>query len=269
MEPNTGKPYRSRFLKRIVVALFAGIMVAWLFYTPQGLLGKADAVGYAVCHRIAERSFYIGDRQLPLCARCSGMHLGALLGFIYQLRYGKKGGMPARKILVLLGFFLLSFGVDGVNSYLHLIPRAPCLYEPQNWLRLVTGTALGLGIAAMLYPVVNQTFWADWDPAPALHSGKQVLALLGISALVDAALLSGNPLLLYPLALLSAANVLLVLGLIYAIVWVLLGKMDNRYTTLEGAWLPLLAGLATAILQIGLMDMARFILTGTWNGFFI
>ena len=48
------------------------VFTVWFYITPPGLLGKADAIGYAICHRIGERSFQIGDRQLPLCARCTG-----------------------------------------------------------------------------------------------------------------------------------------------------------------------------------------------------
>ena len=60
-------------LTRWFVPLAALIAFAvWLYITPPGLLGKADAVGYAICHRIDERSFHIDDRQLPLCARCTG-----------------------------------------------------------------------------------------------------------------------------------------------------------------------------------------------------
>src|SRR5512135_3248394 len=67
-------------LAMAAVLLFGG----WLLNTPPGLLGKADAVGYSVCHRIDARSFHIGNRQLPLCVRCTGMYLGAMLGLVYQ-----------------------------------------------------------------------------------------------------------------------------------------------------------------------------------------
>ncbi|MCL4271991.1 MAG: hypothetical protein KJZ72_20700, partial [Anaerolineales bacterium] len=39
-------------------------VVAWFIIAPEGALGKLDAIGYAVCHRIDERSFQIDDRQL-------------------------------------------------------------------------------------------------------------------------------------------------------------------------------------------------------------
>jgi len=263
-QPN---PRWRKWLKLAVPSLALLVLFVWLYYTPSGLLGKADAIGYAVCHRIALRSYFLGERQLPLCARCSGMHLGALLGLVYQMRLGKRGGMPARKISILLGIFLMVFAIDGINSYLHLFPNAPSLYQPHNVLRLITGTLLGIGIAAALYPVFNQTVWAEYSPLPALSKYRQVLELLGVAALIDLAVISQNPLLVYPLALLSAANVLFVLGTIYTIIWVLILKRENRYNTIRELWILLTAGLATAILQIAIMDVGRFLLTGSWEGF--
>jgi hypothetical protein len=74
------------------------LLFVWLALTPPGLLGKADAIGYAVCHRIAERSFLLGERAVPLCSRCSGMYLGALAGILFHLRFGRRGGLPPRRI---------------------------------------------------------------------------------------------------------------------------------------------------------------------------
>ena len=133
--------------KLLLVAALAALLIAWLSLTPPGLLGKADAVGYAVCHRIELRSFHLDGRPLPLCARCSGMYLGALAGALYQLSKGRRGGLPARKLWPALIALGLAFAVDGINSYLHFIPGLSGLYEPNNTLRLVTGTGLGLSVA--------------------------------------------------------------------------------------------------------------------------
>ena len=232
------------------------------------MLGKADAIAYAVCHRIATRSFAIGDRPLPLCARCTGMYLGALIGLLYQTRLGKRGGLPSRKILVVLAFFLVAFGIDGVNSYLHFFPNAPSLYTPQNWLRLLTGTGLGIGMVTMLLPVFNQTIWQNWSNEKLLTSWPQLIEILLLAAITDLAVLSGNALLLYPLALLSAATVMVLLSMIYAMVWVMLSKSENHFLSLKGLTTVLVAGFVTALSQIAVMDIVRYLLTGTWKGFF-
>ncbi|MGD0751755.1 MAG: DUF2085 domain-containing protein, partial [Anaerolineales bacterium] len=81
--------------KYLVVVAAVLVLTGWLVNTPPGLLGKLDAIAYAVCHRIAERSFHIGSVQLPLCARCTGMYLGAVTGLVFQsIRGGKRSKAP-------------------------------------------------------------------------------------------------------------------------------------------------------------------------------
>jgi uncharacterized membrane protein len=258
---------RGTLWRALIIFVTALVLGGWLYFTPPGLLGKADAVGYAVCHRIPARSFKIGDRQTPLCARCSGMYLGAFTAFLYQVRYGKRGGMPSRKFYVVLAIFLVAFGIDGVNSYLHFFPNAPGIYQPQNWLRLITGTGLGFGMAAMLYPTFNQTIWSDWLPEKVLSSWSQLSTMIAFLILMDVAVLIDVPILLYPLALISSATVLAILTAIYTIVLTLITKRDNHIHNINELAPLLIAGFGIAILQIGVMNLGRFILTGTWEGF--
>ncbi|MCJ7535691.1 MAG: DUF2085 domain-containing protein, partial [Anaerolineales bacterium] len=142
---------RARFIlhkhywKGLVFLTFILTLFAWVINTPPGLLGKADAIGYAVCHRIDLRSFHIGDLQLPLCARCSGMYLGAMIGLIYQWVIGRRRiGMSSWKIILPTSVFVLLFAIDGLNSFYSLFADAPGLYQPNNTLRLLTGTGMGL-----------------------------------------------------------------------------------------------------------------------------
>lgn len=255
-------------LKWLVVGLFAILLFVWLQLTPGGLLGKADAIAYAICHRIAERSFYLGDRQLPLCARCTGMYLGALLGLIYQFtRSGRRGRMPPMKVMAIFAASLAAFGIDGVNSYLHFFPGAPSLYAPQNWLRLATGSLMGLALAGVVYPAFVQTIWRDWVDEPAISSFRQLGELGGLGTLVAFFVLWGNPLLLYPLALFSVGGALALLLMVYTMVWVMVLHSENIYARLRQLWFPLLAGALTTLLQVSVLDLGRFIWTGTWGGF--
>ena len=71
------QPFSKRIPWSGVVIILVGILLlVWLYLTPPGLFGKADAIGYSVCHQIDLRSFHIGERQFPLCARCTGQFLG-------------------------------------------------------------------------------------------------------------------------------------------------------------------------------------------------
>jgi hypothetical protein len=183
--------------------------------------------------------------------------------------------------------FVAAWGVDGLNSYLHLFPVDSTLgalgvYEPNNTLRLVTGTGMGLAIAAVLWPVFCQTVWVQTPEnagagasapvqaafrEPSLGNARQVLGLLALAAVVDAAVLTENPLLLYPLAILSAVGVVFLLSLLYTLIWVMIFRADNRFSGYKQLGFPLLGGFGTALLQIALIDLGRFWLTGTWQGF--
>lgn len=254
-------------LRLLPLVLAVAVTTLWLIITPDGLLGKADGVGYAICHRIDERSFHIADRQVPMCARCTGMYLGAMLGLAYTFKRGRKGKLPPYKILAILILFFIAFGVDGLNSYLHFFPGITGIYEPNNLLRLITGTGLGLSIALVFLPVFHQTIWMEFEDQPAIRGWKDFLALLVLAAAVVAATYIENPLLLYPLALISAAGVLILLTLCYMMVWTLAFNRDNKAHTRADLWWVLLLGFSTAMTQLLLMDSVRLWFTHTWGGF--
>jgi uncharacterized membrane protein len=263
--------------KYLVVVAAILVFTSWLLYTPPGFLGKLDAIAYAVCHRIAERSFHIGSIQLPLCARCTGMYLGAVTGLVFQsILGGKRSKAPRWGIIAVLVVFLIAFGIDGANSYLYLLkqvrpgilPQIPNIYIPNNTLRLLTGSGMGLGIAAMLFPAFNQSIWADCDDANAGLAGwKSFGLLLGIQIVFDLLVLTQSPIVLYPVALISVLGVVLLLTMVYTIVWVMITGQENKYTKLRQLWLPILAGFTITMIQTFGIDMLRFWLTGTWGGF--
>jgi len=261
----------SRFhFGSVGVFLPVGLLIAaWLFLTPAGLLGKADAIGYAVCHRIDLRSFHLGTRALPLCARCSGMYLGAMAAFGGLLALGKSrhGGFPRPAVMAIFGAFAAVWAVDGLNSYLTLIPGAPHAYEPNNVLRLATGLLMGLTLGTIVFAGLNQNAWREWKKEPVVGSFREVGWLVLLAAIVGGLVLTENPLILYPLALLSAAGVLVVLGLVYTVVALLVLRRENRIDSWAGLAVPIGLGVGLAVLQIGLLDLVRLTLTGTWAGF--
>ena len=256
----------QRRLPWLVAGLGALVVASWLLNTPEGVLGKADAVGYAVCHRIDLRSFHLGDRQLPLCARCTGIYLGALLA-LGVLGRKRLGALPPRWIVVVLIGFIGVMGFDGVNSYLTFFPGLPHLYEPQNWLRLVTGTFDGLAMGALIAPVFNQTLWARWENRAALAGPRDLLGLSAGGLILISLVLTDNPVVLYPLAILSAVGVVALLTVLDTVIVLVVARHENRAQGWGGALWPLMAGFTLAMLQIGLIDAVRFAVFHSWGGF--
>jgi uncharacterized membrane protein len=265
-----------RATKGLVPLAAVLVLLGFLMVTPPGLLGKADAFGYAVCHRIDGRSFHIGTRQLPLCARCSGMFLGALLGLGFSaIAFPKRAGMPSKGMFIPLALMVLAFALDGINSYFTLMKglgtsffsSLPTLYEPNNTLRLLTGTGMGLVIAVVLFPAFNQTLWTKLDHRPAFGSWRAFGLLLLIALVMDLLILTESVIVLYPLAILSALTVPMLLTIVYGLFAVMATRKDNSYERMPQAWLPITAGFTIAMLQIVIFDVLRYAVTGTWGGF--
>ena len=275
MEEASTQPRFMNFTRFIVPVAAIVVFGVWFSLTPPGLLGKADAIGYAVCHRIDERSYQIGERQLPLCARCTGEFYAAGISlWFFALVSPKKSGMPGWKLGAPLLFFLAAFGIDGINSFFYLfkqtsggaLDQIPNLYMPNNTLRLLTGSGMGIALASILYPAFNQSAWKDTDPGRSL-SWKKLGILIAIILFIDLAVLTESPVVLYPIGILSVLGVLALLVMVFSMVWVLIMRQENEFVSLKQMWMPLLAGTTLAFLMIGAIDLLRFQLTGTWGAF--
>ncbi len=258
----------ARWLRRIVVVAFISVVAGALYLAPHGLLGAADGVAYAVCHRIDLRSFHLGERALPLCARCTGTFLGVFMGtgLFMATGRGKRSGWPRTPLVLMLAALVLPWLVDGTNSFAALFGGLPTLYTPQNWLRLTTGVLVGLVMPVFLLPAVNQTLWREQDARPILGSVRELALYLVAAPLIIALVLPENELLLYPLALFSVIGVLATLCGVYIVLWLVLLRSENRIVHLAEAWPHVLAAITLALIHIAVIDMVRFSLTGTWGG---
>jgi len=233
------------------------------------LLGTADYAGYTVCHRLTGHSFVFAGRQMPLCARCTGMYLGIALAFSVLLLAGRWRWteMPPLSILLGFGFLVALMGVDGVNSYSHFFPNAPHLYEPQNWLRLTTGMGVGLAMGSVAFPALAQTLWAREIRRASIANGRELLGLLALGLLIILLVLSNQPALLYVLSLVSAAGVVAILTTLNTIMLLLVLRREGRVQRWPQAIPSLLVGLCLAVLLIAVVSYARYSLTGTLIGF--
>ena len=253
-----------------VVAVLAGLIIGlWLYGTPPGLLGKADAVGYAICHRIAERSFHTHDRPLPLCARCTGIYLGVITGLIYFAGRGRARAshLPPTKILIAMGVLGALYAFDGLNSYLSVFDFYTPLYTPHNTLRLITGTTFGLAMITVVLPVFNSMAWNAPDTRAVLGGFGDMGLLYGIAAIVAALVLLDQPVLRAAFGVISAIGVVFMFGVIGSVAFLITTRRENAARSGRDLLLPALIGLVFAMGIIGVIDLVRYLFTGTWGGF--
>jgi uncharacterized membrane protein len=261
-------PRWRRLRWTLLLTALAVMFIGWLVYTPPGLWGKLSAIGYAVCHQAPTHSFHLQGRVLPLCARCTGMYLGALIGLVLQFlkRNQRQSAFPKPLFLAVFGILLAVFAFDGFNS-LFADSFGVKLYQTQNWMRLLTGAGLGWGMAAMVVPVFHQTIWAQAADQPFFHHPRQLLLLAGITAVPLAGILLGVPWVLWLVAVLTALTVPAFLSVIYMLLLVMLTFRENSFNS----WRPLLpywlGGVLVTLLQLFVFALVRFNASGTWAGF--
>jgi uncharacterized membrane protein len=250
-------------LSVVAVAFAVFIIILAIELPPSTFLGKADVVGYAICHRIPERSFFLNGRQLPLCARCTGTFLGAVLGLLAMLLYGRRRAslLPSVPILALLVVFTGMWGFDGLNSYLTFFPGAPHLYEPRNWLRLTTGLLNGLSLIIFVFPIFNFTLWRAPAQEQAIKHIWELAALLPVVALLVLVITSGIGALLYPLAIISSLGVVMMLTILNSMIAVLILGREGYAQNWRQALVPLTVGAALAIVEMAGLVLVRFYLT--------
>jgi len=109
------------------------------------------AIGMVVCHQKPERSFHLWGAQLPVCARCTGIYLGAALGVVFRSAEASRSAIRMRRARVLTSRFALVLAA--------LPTAATLLYEwttgvtPANAIRFAAGLPLGAVVSWLVLQV--------------------------------------------------------------------------------------------------------------------
>ena len=203
-----------------------------------------------------------------MCFRCTGMYVGASIGVVYLSLLGKRrGDWPGKGMLVVLGIFFAAFVVDGLNSTTMLYIGDGPLYPPHNTLRLITGTGMGVALAVAVVPAFHQTVWKWYSSGRVIDNWLQFGGLLALCAASVGLILTESSFLLMFFSLVSAVGSLVLLTMVYSILLLTLFRKENEYDSWRELAVPLAGGFGLAMLQIIILDLARFFLTGSWEGF--
>ena len=96
------------------------------------LSAAAYSCGSAVCHQRAERSFHLDAAQLPVCARCTGLYLGAAVGASLWWWPTRRGSWRAARRATIAAalptatVWIIEYaGVGGISNELRAIAAVP------------------------------------------------------------------------------------------------------------------------------------------------
>jgi hypothetical protein len=197
------------------------------------------------------------------------MYLGAALTYITLFLAGRSrwSDLPPMRVLFALLVMVGLMGIDGLNSYSHFFPNAPHLYEPQNWLRLLTGLGTGIMMGAVMFPALAQTLWKRQIYQPSIQSLRELAGMLLVTVVAWLLLLSNQPAIMFVLAVISAAGLLILLASINLVIGLIVIRKDGQMKTWRETAVPLFIGLILAIIELSLISMMRYNFTGTMTGF--
>ncbi len=136
-----------------VMSLIIGAPLA--FKAGHPVLGQAIYRGFSyVCHQIPERSFFIGEHQFAVCARCTGLYAGFTLAtVVYPLvRSLRQIEAPARKWLFIAAAPL---AIDFTLGYTGI-------WNNTHFSRFATGALLGAVAVLYIMPGLIDLSLRDW-----------------------------------------------------------------------------------------------------------
>lgn len=252
-------PPRRLFSARVAVGILL-VLALGLALAPGSVLLKVRALGFGLDPQRPHHSFFLAGEPMPIEARKVGIYGGfALAAAWLAWRQPRAARLKSAAVyaVALAGIGLMA--ADGMNA-LFFDLGLPHLYAPRLDLRVLTGLAAGLGMAALLWPVWAQAAWRAPQGLIGLPDFA-VPAALGVMAI--AGLVTGQAWLMVPVSLVATAGLLTVVALLNG---VLLLVILRREATADG-WRDLLdaATLALVLAAGELLALAalRYALIGT------
>jgi uncharacterized membrane protein len=109
----------------VLSVLWLGAIIA----APFGL-AFPYILGTFICHQRPERSFWIADAAMPVCARCTGLYASAALGSIVALAAAHRSSRPlqpgsSRRVRLALAVAAIPTVVTLVVEWLDLAAPSP------------------------------------------------------------------------------------------------------------------------------------------------
>ena len=112
------------------------------------------AAGSVVCHQLPDRSFFLNGRPLPVCARCTGLYLGGMIGFAVWCAWKIAWGWRPVSISPRAAIRLVI--VAGVPTALSIGAAITGLWDSSNATRAVLAMPLGISAGSVVAAVFTK-----------------------------------------------------------------------------------------------------------------
>jgi uncharacterized membrane protein len=229
---------------------------------PWSIEHKAHLALHGLCAQRPSHTYGFDGRLLPFDARMEGIYSGflvttAVLFLSGAHRWSRPPSVSRLAVIAILGGVM---ALDGFNSFLKDL-ALPYLYEPMNWLRLVTGMTAGIVLGFALCFLMASSVWRVVDTRRQTLEDLRVVGLVALLWVpIGLAIISGWGPLYVPLTLMFVFAALLALTMLSVVVLVILGKRDFTFANAESLGGYGLGAIALAVLLMGLLSAGRTVL---------
>ena len=118
--------------------------VASRAHAPSLLYAAAAAVygiGALVCHQLPARSFQLWAVQLPVCARCTGIYVGAAIASLIAMAVTPRDAPRVTRVAILAAV---------APAALTLVYEWWSGQMPAHWIRAASGVPIGAMVTALV-----------------------------------------------------------------------------------------------------------------------
>jgi uncharacterized membrane protein len=134
-----------------------------------------DFIASFVCHQVPERTMTIDGNLLPLCARCTGIYSGFLIGVVFQTIVRKKlNRLPSLWITTVSIVFILALITEALGETLGL-------WELPGQGRFLLGLFCGSALSVASFPLCNYFLQREDKKESSIGSKEYVLLLIFLS----------------------------------------------------------------------------------------
>lgn len=213
-------------------------------------------IGYAICHQLPERSFFVFDQQLPLCARCTGIYIGMFIAFLFYfftkiIKKIKPIKPPPLWINVLSIFFIFLMASHAISTIF-------ISTSFDNTLRFITGILFGISLPWYLLITINYSKRFKFKNTEILNY-KEYLLLSLITLAVSTIFLLQIPVILYLSAFISIIGLLIFIFLINATIFILIFDSIKKFQNLSFYYIIIIS-IIISLLEIIILNHLHFII---------
>jgi uncharacterized membrane protein len=148
----------------LLAAAWASLLVA-APALPIPLAAFLYVFASVICHQIPARSFHLDGAQLPVCARCLGIYLGAAAGAaiasVLRARPARRKALP----------YLLAAAPTAITIALEALDA----WDPTNVVRATAGFPLGAAVAFVVTGAATLHYDSCAPPRPIASTPRMSL----------------------------------------------------------------------------------------------